>query len=161
MLLHLPRSVEGLWMLAGQCTVHLLWRVRRQLLDDKKTLHLHTYIACRKHLEDVPWLSASMLDFHNKQDWPAVQAIFSLRTCNFLEEKITNGEDHRRGTYVYCAMGMLLLNAWFAEADEPKNGWTPGQSVEDAACVLAHTVIWRNAVSKPVLGFRPHACVSW
>ena len=148
MLLHLPRSVEGLWMLAGQCTVHLLWRVRRQLLDDKKTLHLHTYIACRKHLEDVPWLSASMLDYHNKQDWPAVQAIFSLRTCNFLEEKITNGEDHRRGTYLYCAMGMLLLNAWFAEADEPQNGWTPGQSVEDAACVLAHTVIWRNAVSR-------------
>ena len=32
MLLHLPRSVEGLWMLAGQCTVHLLWRDEAQPL---------------------------------------------------------------------------------------------------------------------------------
>ena len=148
MLLHLPTSKEGLAMLAGQCLVHLLWRWRRQLLDDKKTLHLNTYIACKKHLEDVPWLSATMLDFHNKQDWLAVLAIFSLRTCNFLEQKISAGEDHRRGTYMYCAMGMLLLDAWFAEADEATNGWTPGQSIEDAACVFAFIVVWRNAVNK-------------
>lgn len=31
MILHLPRSVEGLWMLAGQDLVHLLWRWRRQV----------------------------------------------------------------------------------------------------------------------------------
>ena len=54
MLLHLPRTSEGLWILAGQCSVHLMWRVKRQLLDDKKTLHLGTFIACKKHLEDVP-----------------------------------------------------------------------------------------------------------
>ena len=132
-----------------QDLVHLLWRHRRQLLDDKKTLHFNGYIACRAHLKDVPWLTATMLDFSNKQDWLAVEAIFSMRTCNFLEEKIVNGEHQRRGTYLYCVMGMLLLNAWFAEAnDDPTNRWEPGQSVEDAACVLAHVVIWRNAVAK-------------
>ena len=89
-----------------------------------------------------------MLDYSNKQNWPAVQAIFSIRTCDFLEGKIMAGEDHRRGTYLYCIMGMLLLDSWFAEAEESTNGWRPGQSVEDAACVLAHTIIWRNAVVK-------------
>ena len=78
MLLHLPRSVEGLLLLAGQDLVHVLWRWRRQLLDPKKTLHLHQHLISRRHLVDVPWLSESMLDYKNKQDWPAVQAIFSI-----------------------------------------------------------------------------------
>eukprot|EP00966_Prymnesium_polylepis_P285308 6590522-Prymnesium_polylepis.1 len=94
-IIHVPRTKEGLWLLGCQDLVHLKWRWRRQLLDDKKTLHFNGYRAGRAHLKDVPWLSEGALDFHNKQNWPAVQAIFSKRTCDFLEAKIAEGEDHR------------------------------------------------------------------
>jgi hypothetical protein len=147
-IIHVPRTVEGLRLLAGQDLVHLIWRWKRQLLDDKKTLHFNHYRAGRAHLKDVPWISETFLDFKNKQDWPGCEAIFSQRTCTFLEQKIAGGEGERRGTYLYCVMGQMLLNSWLAEADEATNGWTPSQSITQAACVLAHTVIWRNAVSK-------------
>jgi hypothetical protein len=86
------------------------------------------------------------LDQHDKQNWPAVMRIFSDRTCKFLMEKIHTAEngDSYRGMYVYCEMGRMLLNAWFAEA-EP--GWEPQQSIEDAACVLACAVAWRSEIA--------------
>jgi hypothetical protein len=55
------------------------------LLDDKKTLHFNNYRAGRAHLKDVPGIATWMLDYKNKQDWPGAQAIFSKRTCDFLE----------------------------------------------------------------------------
>ena len=148
MLLHVPRTKEGFALLAGQDLVHILWRWKRQMLDPKKTLHLHHHIVSRAHLKDVPWLTGPMLDYKNKQDWPGVQAIFSQRTCDFLQGKIQNGETYRCATWVYCVMGCKLLSAWFAEANEASNGWTPSQSVQNAACVLAHLVIWRSAIVK-------------
>lgn len=157
-IIHVPRTAEGLALLACQDLVHLIWRWRRQLLDDKKTLHLHKHRAGRAHLKDVPWISASMLDYKNKQDWPGAQAIFSKRTCTFLEQKIAAGEDERRATYLYCLMGQMLMNAWLAEAEEGTNGWTPSQSIEQAACVLAHTVIWRNAIDRDPELFLAHDC---
>ena len=130
------------------------------MLDAKKTLQLGGFLVARKYIADVPWLSEPMLNYKNKQDWRAVQEIFSQKTCDFLQRKIAAGEDHRRGTWVYCVMGCKLLNAWFAEADEATNGWTPSQSVQNAACVLAFLVTWRSSVDKNKQLTLKHDCMT-
>jgi hypothetical protein len=72
--------------------------------------------------------------------------IFSERTCEYLLKKIHEGEDgdRYRGIYVYCNLGRMLLNAWFAEASPDA---TPQQSIQDAACVLASLVAWRREIA--------------
>eukprot|EP00966_Prymnesium_polylepis_P247787 5729695-Prymnesium_polylepis.1 len=52
----------------------------------------------------------------------------------------------------------MLLDAWFAEEQEATNGWSPSQSIENAAAVLAFEVIWRNAVSKDSKLSLKHDC---
>ena len=54
-------------------------RKKERKKERRRSLHLGTYHACKAHLKDVPWLSEEMLDYHNKQCWPGVLAIFSIK----------------------------------------------------------------------------------
>jgi hypothetical protein len=59
-IIHLPTTKEGLTLLACQDLVHLEWRWRRQMLDDKKTLQMGGFLIKASFLADVPWITTKV-----------------------------------------------------------------------------------------------------
>jgi len=74
-----------------------------------------------------------------------VEAIFCLRTVQFLERKVNDGELERRGTLLVVLAGSKLRNMWLAEDDA---NWTAGDSIENSAFVLGFVLSWRHYVHK-------------
>ena len=72
-IIHLPTTKEGLTLLACQDLVHLLWRWRRQMLDDKKTLQIAGHLIKASYLADIPWITRKVREPHacGEEGWGA------------------------------------------------------------------------------------------
>ena len=138
LLLRIPKTVEGLYVLGFQDWMHLLWRLRLQLLDPKRVLTLGAgRRAARAYLVDAPHLLTGDLDPGDKQNWGAVERIFSVTTLKYLVGRGDN--TFFSGTFAYIMLGMRLKDAWLA--DTQREG--PRQCVKDASFVHGFILFWR------------------
>ena len=86
---------------------------------------------------DAPHLQAGDLDPTDKQNWGAVQRIFSVETLGFLANKGDNS--FYIGTFGYVLFSMRLMDAWLADTQRE----SPRQCIKDAAFSHGFVIFWR------------------
>ena len=144
---HVTITPEGHPILAHQDWMHLMWRLRLQLIDEKHHFVVGNGDICCA-VRDLRSVSKECgfkpedLNWKDKQNWDGCMRIFSQKTLDELMKLIQAGDNRVLPTYAYVSMGYRLLCAWLGEA----NGATTEQIIHDAAFALAFVHIWRDWV---------------
>ena len=144
---HITVTPEGHPVLAHQDWMHLMWRLRLQLIDEKHHFVIGNGDICCA-VRDLRSISKECgfkpedLNWKDKQNWDGCMRIFSQKTLDELMKLIQAGDNRVLPTYAYVSMGYRLLCAWLGEA----NGATTEQIIHDAAFSLAFVHIWRDWV---------------
>jgi hypothetical protein len=159
-MLSVPTTIEGHAIFGHQDYMHLIWRVRVQLLSPKRlwdfggfSIPLNAVSAVRArvgvaHLDSLcdaaghKLLNANDLDPHNKQHWPGCLKMFSTATSDALQVRINAGETHLVATHAVVTVFTAFLSSWL------DRGRAPLYVVQDAALVLAFVMHWRSHVTQ-------------
>ena len=105
--LTIPETIEGLWLFGFQDYMHLLWRLRVQMLSPKKVWQLGPGLTtAAAHLTDLRnakgdvLVNGKDLDPHNKQHWPGILKMFNSTVSDALKVRIYGPakEEHLKGT---------------------------------------------------------------
>ena len=117
LMLSVPTTTEGHAIFAHQDYMHLIWRVRVQLLSPKRLWDFGGFFtppgqpsavrACVAwaHLDSLrddsnhKMLNAKDLDQHNKQHWAGCLKIFNKATSDALQKRIDAGDTHLVATH--------------------------------------------------------------
>ena len=151
--LTIPETIEGLWLLGFQDYMHLLWRLRVQMLSPRKVWQIGPGLTtAASHLTDLRntkgdvLLNGRDLDPHNKQHWPGVVKMFNTSISDALKARIDgpDKEEHLRGTHAVIMVFSCFLNSWLSDRDADRK---PTDAIRDAAFVMAFCLHWRYFVN--------------
>lgn len=159
LMLSVPTTIEGHAIFGHQDYMHLIWRVRVQLLSPKRlwdfggiwtppgqpsAVRVRVGVAHLDSLRDAShhkMLNAKDLDPHNKQHWVGCLKIFNKATSDALQARINTGETHLLATHAVIVVFTAYLSSWL------DRGRAPLAIIEDAALVLAFVMYWRSHVT--------------
>jgi len=144
---HITITSEGHAITIDQDWLHLIWRLRMQLIDEKHQFvignaGLSSAVRDLQSISKEAGFHPEDLNHKDKQNWDGCQRIFSQRCLDALMEKIMAGDERMIPTFAYVSMGFRLMRAWLGEA----NGASTDQIITDAAFALSFALFWRDWV---------------